>query len=164
MYTNTVHLKLMQCSRPGFHPWVGKIPWRRAWEPLQYPCLETHHGQRSLAGYSPRGSQSAGHNWATQHGTKLWYTPFIYFFMDWWILILVRNFDYFNSHIDSDSANQSPFRLAIVSLLPVSFIFWIFPYCIVQDVLGLLYTFPASSLELALSPGNLGETAEPWFF
>ena len=22
-----------QCWRPGFYPWVGKIPWRRAWQP-----------------------------------------------------------------------------------------------------------------------------------
>ena len=22
-----------QCRRPGFHPWVGKIPWRGAWQP-----------------------------------------------------------------------------------------------------------------------------------
>jgi len=22
-----------QCGRPGFHPWVGKTPWRRAWQP-----------------------------------------------------------------------------------------------------------------------------------
>ena len=22
-----------QCGRPGFDPWVGKIPWRRAWQP-----------------------------------------------------------------------------------------------------------------------------------
>ena len=21
-------------------PWVGKIPWRRKWQPLQYSCLE----------------------------------------------------------------------------------------------------------------------------
>ena len=27
-------------KRPRFHPWVGKIPWRRAWHPLQYFCLE----------------------------------------------------------------------------------------------------------------------------
>ena len=20
-------------KRPGFHPWLGKIPWRRAWQP-----------------------------------------------------------------------------------------------------------------------------------
>ena len=23
----------LQCGRPGFDPWVGKIPWRRAWHP-----------------------------------------------------------------------------------------------------------------------------------
>ena len=27
----------MDCNRPGFDPWVGKIPWRRKW---QYSCLE----------------------------------------------------------------------------------------------------------------------------
>ena len=29
-----------QCRRHGFDPWVGKIPWRRKWQPLQYTCLE----------------------------------------------------------------------------------------------------------------------------
>ena len=24
---------LLQCGRPGFDPWVGKIPWRKAWQP-----------------------------------------------------------------------------------------------------------------------------------
>ena len=23
----------LQCERLGFDPWVGKIPWRRAWQP-----------------------------------------------------------------------------------------------------------------------------------
>ena len=42
----------LQCGSPGFDPWVGKFPWRRAW---QCPCLENPHGQRSLGGYSPWG-------------------------------------------------------------------------------------------------------------
>ena len=32
-----------QCKnqkRCGLDPWIGKIPWRRAWQPLQYSCLE----------------------------------------------------------------------------------------------------------------------------
>ena len=32
-----------QCRRHkrcGFDPWLGKIPWRRAWQPLQYSGLE----------------------------------------------------------------------------------------------------------------------------
>ena len=28
-----------QCGRCGFDPWVGKIPWRRNDNPLQYSCL-----------------------------------------------------------------------------------------------------------------------------
>ena len=27
-------------SATGFDPWVGKIPWRRKWQPLHYSCLE----------------------------------------------------------------------------------------------------------------------------
>ena len=23
----------LQCGRPGFDPWIGKIPWRRTWQP-----------------------------------------------------------------------------------------------------------------------------------
>ena len=40
-------------KRCGFDCWVRKIPWRRAWQPLQFYCLETPHEQRSLAGYNP---------------------------------------------------------------------------------------------------------------
>ena len=27
-------------KRRGFDPWVGKIPWRRAWQPTPDSCLE----------------------------------------------------------------------------------------------------------------------------
>ena len=27
-------------KRRGFDAWVGKIPWRRAWQPTPYSCLE----------------------------------------------------------------------------------------------------------------------------
>ena len=40
---------------PGFHPWVGKIPWRRAWQPTPIFLPAESHGQRSLASYSPLG-------------------------------------------------------------------------------------------------------------
>ena len=36
--------------RPGFHPWVGKIPWRRAWQPTPVFLPAESHGQRSLVG------------------------------------------------------------------------------------------------------------------
>ena len=39
-------------------PGGRKIPWRRKRNPLQDSCLENPHGQRSLAGYSPRVAKS----------------------------------------------------------------------------------------------------------
>ena len=44
-----------QRRRPGFDPWVGKIPWRRPWQPTPVSVPEESHGQRSLVGYSPSG-------------------------------------------------------------------------------------------------------------
>ena len=43
----------LQCSRPGFDAWVGKIPWRRKWQPTPGLLSGKSHGQRSLVGYSP---------------------------------------------------------------------------------------------------------------
>ena len=51
-------VKILQCGRPGFNPWVGKITWRREY-PLQYSCLEN--------------SMDRGAWWATVHGVaKSW--------------------------------------------------------------------------------------------
>ena len=47
----------LQCRRPGFNPWVGKIPWRREWQPTPVFFPGESQGQRSLAGYSPWGSK-----------------------------------------------------------------------------------------------------------
>ena len=43
----------LQCTRPRFDPWVGKILWRREWQPISIFLPGESHGQRSLAGYSP---------------------------------------------------------------------------------------------------------------
>ena len=42
-------------KRCGFHLWVGKIPWRRKWQPTPVFLPGESHGQRSLVGYSPWG-------------------------------------------------------------------------------------------------------------
>ena len=44
----------LQCGRPGFDPWVGKIPWRRKWQPTPVFLPGESHGWRSLVGYSPQ--------------------------------------------------------------------------------------------------------------
>ena len=35
-------------TRHGFDPWVGKIPWRRAWQSTPVFLAGESHGQRSL--------------------------------------------------------------------------------------------------------------------
>ena len=43
----------LQCRRPGFDPWVGKIPWRRKCQSTPVFLSGEVHGQKSLVGYSP---------------------------------------------------------------------------------------------------------------
>ena len=44
----------LQCGRPGFDPWVGKIPWRRKWQPIPV--------------FLPGEPMDGGAWWATIHG------------------------------------------------------------------------------------------------
>ena len=41
---------LSAIRRPGFDPWVGKIPWRRKWKPTPVFLPGESLGQRSLEG------------------------------------------------------------------------------------------------------------------
>ena len=61
-----------QFGRCGFNPWVGKIPWRRKWQPTLAFLPWKSHGQRSLVGYSPWGRKRVGQDLATeQQDTRL---------------------------------------------------------------------------------------------
>ena len=42
-----------RCQRQGFNPWIGKIPWRREWQPTPVFLPGEYHGQSRLAGYGP---------------------------------------------------------------------------------------------------------------
>ena len=55
-------------KRRRFNPWVGKIPWRREWQPTPVFLSGEFHGQRSLVSYSPWGRKIIRHDLATtQH-------------------------------------------------------------------------------------------------
>ena len=43
----------LQFKSPGFDPWVGKSPWRKAWQPTPVFLPGESHGQRNLMGYGP---------------------------------------------------------------------------------------------------------------
>ena len=48
--------------RPRFDPWMGKIPWRRKWQPTPVLLPWKFHGWRSLIGYNPWGCR-VRHDW-----------------------------------------------------------------------------------------------------
>ena len=50
----------------GLSPRVGKIPWRRAWQPTPVFMPGKSQGQRNLVNYSPWGCKRVGHDSATK--------------------------------------------------------------------------------------------------
>jgi len=54
-------------KRRRLNPWVRKIPWRRAWQPIPVFLLGESHGQRSLAGHSPWGRKESDMTEETEH-------------------------------------------------------------------------------------------------
>ena len=59
-----------QCTgfkRCRFSPWVGKIPWRRKWQPTPVFLSGESHGQRSLESYSPWGHRESDTTDVTSH-------------------------------------------------------------------------------------------------
>jgi len=61
-WASLVAQTVMQCRRPEFYPCVGKIPWRRAWQPTpvflsgEFPWTEEPGRLQSM------GLQRVGHN------------------------------------------------------------------------------------------------------
>ena len=56
--------------RHKFTPWVGKISWRRAWQPSPVFLSGESHGQRRLAGYSPWGCKELEMTEVIEHAFK----------------------------------------------------------------------------------------------
>ena len=56
-----------RCKRHGFDPCVGKIPWKRAWQPTPGFLSGESHGQKNLMGYSPQLCKESDTTEATQH-------------------------------------------------------------------------------------------------
>ena len=53
-------------GRPRFDPWVGKIPWRRAWQPTQVFLPEEPPRTEETGGLQSMGSQRVRHDLAAE--------------------------------------------------------------------------------------------------
>ena len=57
--------------RHGFSSWVGKVFWRRAWQPTPVFLLRESHGQRRLVGLHGITKSQTRLNWLSMHGCIL---------------------------------------------------------------------------------------------
>ena len=57
---------LLQCRRPGFDPWVGKIPWRRVRQPTPVFLPGASPWIKEPGRLQSMGLQRVGHSWATK--------------------------------------------------------------------------------------------------
>ena len=63
-----------QCKRSKrrrLHPWLGKIPWSRKWQPSPVLLPGKSNGQKSLVGCSSWDRKWVGPNLATEHKHKM---------------------------------------------------------------------------------------------
>ena len=112
-----------RCRKHRFHPWVGKIPWRRKWQLTQYSCLENSmvNGDWQV-GYNPWGHKESNttERLSTQYGlnhrlnhtvnvliviTRLWLHKRISFILgniDWRASYPHLNFKWLKTHINKD--------------------------------------------------------------
>ena len=70
---------ICQHRRPEFDSWVGKIPWRRKWQPTPVLLPAESHGQKTLSGYvhglAKSWTQLSTHTWSvilSQLSTSVW--------------------------------------------------------------------------------------------
>ena len=64
------------------HPWVGKVPWRRKWQPTPVFLLGKSHGQRSLVSYNPWGHKELDMIEQLTH-TSVWGEERVYMGLDY---------------------------------------------------------------------------------
>ena len=77
--------RLRRHKRCKFDPWIGKIPWRRAWQPTPVFLPGQSHGQRIVGGYSLWDHMTE----ATWHAHTHAHTKYIVISFFWYLKVLL---------------------------------------------------------------------------
>ena len=75
----------LQCRRPRFNSWIGKIPWRRARQPAPVFSPGESYGEMNLVGWHPWEHLRVEHDWMTDtHSIKNTAWNFSGLRISWW--------------------------------------------------------------------------------
>ena len=69
-------------AKHEFDLWVGKVPWRRKWQPNPVFLPGKSHGQRSLVGYSPQDHKRVRYDLATRKQSNNILYVYIYIYIN----------------------------------------------------------------------------------
>ena len=83
----------LQCRRPGFNPWVRKIPWRRAWQQIPNILAWKMPWTEEPGGLQSTRSQRVGCNWS-----------------NWRVAALDKHYDEFKVRLEYGLSILSPPR------------------------------------------------------
>ena len=71
-FNKKIHLQFRKCRKCRFDPWVGKIPWRRKWQPALVFLPGESYKQRSLEHYSLRGHKESDTTERLKNSITIW--------------------------------------------------------------------------------------------
>ena len=125
-----------QCKRykrHGFNPWVGKILWRRKWEPTPVCLPGESHGRRILVGYSSWGCRVRNNLASKQTAAAA----------EWVHVLLTRFFEVKLEHLASISFSQCWSKIILIS------------HCVCNRVLVSVLKWKGIFLSLSLNSKEL---------
>ena len=88
----------------GFTPWVGKIPWRREWQPTPVFLPGESHGQRNVLGYRPWGCKESNPT------EQLTYTHIYFTYGSVYAFMLLSPF------VSPSLSSPSPMSISLISM------------------------------------------------
>ena len=109
----------LQCGRPRFDPWVGKIPWRREWLPTPVFLTGESHGQRSLVGYSQWGHKESD---STEWLTRL---LFAVCHVQWWVFLTEVQLIYNVVLVSGVQQNDSVILVSILNIHSIIYLVYV---------------------------------------
>ena len=86
-------------KKPVFDPWIGKIPWRREWQPILYSCLENSNDRGTLRATDHGVAKTGLSDWHARVKFSLSSVISVIELIQWIFLFWIFYFSVLNFHL-----------------------------------------------------------------